>query len=66
MFGAKIEAMFPFGDGPPEMQVPADYKTKIMHARVTIDGEVLMASGAATSRRRGAFGLAAGRGRDRC
>jgi hypothetical protein len=44
VLGAKIEAMFPFGDGPPEMQVPADYKTKIMHARVTIGGEVLMAS----------------------
>jgi PhnB protein len=46
VLGAKIEAMFPFGDGPPEMQVPPDYKKKIMHAKVTIDGEVLMASDA--------------------
>ena len=28
------------------MPVPADWKTKIMHARITIDGEVLMASDA--------------------
>ena len=28
------------------MQIPPDYKKKIMHARLTIDGEVLMASDA--------------------
>ena len=44
VLGAKIEAMFPFGEGPPEMKVPADYQKKIMHAKVTIDGEVLMAA----------------------
>ena len=42
--GAQIEAMMPYGDGPAEMPIPADWKTKIMHAKITIDGEVLMAS----------------------
>jgi PhnB protein len=44
--GAQIEAKMPYGDGPAEMPIPADWKTKIMHARITIDGEVLMASDA--------------------
>ncbi len=30
--GARIEAMMPYGDGPAEMPIPADWKTKIMHA----------------------------------
>ena len=30
----------------PDMPVPPDWKTKLMHARITIDGEVLMASDA--------------------
>src|SRR5439155_1101645 len=38
--------MLPQGDGPADMPVPADWKTKLMHARITIDGEVLMASDA--------------------
>jgi PhnB protein len=44
---ARIEAMLPYEGGPAEMPIPADYKKKIMHARLTIDGEVLMASDAA-------------------
>jgi len=47
VLGAKIEAMLPYEGGPAEMPIPADYKKKIMHARLTIDGEVLMASDAA-------------------
>jgi len=50
VLGARIEAMFPFGEGTPEMQVPPGYKDKIMHAKVTIDGEVLMASDAPPGR----------------
>ena len=46
VLGAQIEAMMPYGDGPADMPVPADWKTKLMHARITIDGEVLMASDA--------------------
>src|SRR5262245_15271725 len=44
VLGAKIEAKMGFGDGPPDMPIPADWKDKIMHSHVTIDGEVLMAS----------------------
>jgi PhnB protein len=47
VLGARIEAMLPYEGGPPEMQIPPEHKKKIMHARVTIDGEVLMASDAA-------------------
>ena len=36
----------PYADGPADMPTPAEWKNKIMHARVTIDGEVLMASDA--------------------
>ena len=46
VLGARIELMFPYENGPPEMPVPADYRKKIMHAKVTIDGEVLMGSDA--------------------
>ena len=44
VLGAKIEAMFPYEDGPPDMPTPPEYKKRIMHAKVTIDGEVLMAA----------------------
>ena len=46
VLGARIEAMFPYESGPPDMPTPADYKKKIMHAKATIDGEVLMGSDA--------------------
>jgi len=46
VLGARIEAMLPYDSGPPEMQMPADYKKKLMHAKFSIDGEVLMASDA--------------------
>ncbi len=47
VLGARIEAIHLYEGGPAEMPIPADYKKKIMHARLTIDGEVLMASDAA-------------------
>ena len=46
VLGAKIESTHPWGGGPPEMQIPPDYKDKLMHAQITIDGEVLMAADA--------------------
>ena len=46
VLGAKIGAMFPYEGGPPDMPVPPEWKKKLMHASVTIDGEVLMASDA--------------------
>ena len=44
VLGARIEAMHRFGEGPPEMPSAPEHKNRIMHARLTIDGEVLMAS----------------------
>ena len=44
VLGAQIVAKMPFGDGPPDMPIPAEWKTKIMHSCLTIDGEMLMAS----------------------
>ena len=42
--GAKIEALLRYEQAPPEMPCSPEYKQKIMHGRVLIDGEVLMAS----------------------
>ncbi|WP_027579754.1 VOC family protein [Bradyrhizobium sp. Ai1a-2] len=44
VLGAKIEAMLTHEQAPESMPVAPDWKKKIMHARVTIDGEILMAS----------------------
>ena len=46
VLGAKIEAMLPYEGGPADMPIPADWKKKLMHARITIDGEVIMGSDA--------------------
>jgi PhnB protein len=46
VLGAKIEATYNYGGGPEEMQIPADYKNKLMHAQITVDGEMLMAADA--------------------
>ena len=39
--GAKVEVMMTHEAAPPEMP-PADWKTKIMHGRVSVDGQILM------------------------
>ena len=44
VLGAKIEVMLTY-DGAPQ-PMPPDWTRKIMHARITIDGEVLMAGDA--------------------
>jgi len=44
--GGKIEAMMTHEGTPAAGQVPAEWSKKIMHARITIDGEVMMASDA--------------------
>ncbi len=46
VLGARIEAMFTYEGGPEDMPIPPDYKKKVMHARITIDDEVIMASDA--------------------
>jgi len=44
--GAKIEAMMSHEGTPAETQVPADWRKKILHARLNLNGNVLMASDA--------------------
>ena len=44
--GGKIEAMLPHAGTPAEQQVPAEWRNKILHARMTVNGQALMASDA--------------------
>ncbi|HEV3039322.1 MAG TPA: VOC family protein [Candidatus Angelobacter sp.] len=44
--GGKIEAIMTHAGTPAEQHVPAEMRDKVMHARMTIDGQVLMASDA--------------------
>jgi len=46
VLGGKIEAMLPHAGTPAEGQVPAEWRNKIMHARLTVGDQVLMASDA--------------------
>jgi PhnB protein len=46
VLGARIEAMLTFEGAPQPMPMPPDWSKKIMHAKITIDGEVLMAGDA--------------------
>ncbi|ABD90284.1 VOC family protein [Rhodopseudomonas palustris] len=46
VLGGVIEAMLTHEGTPAAQHVPADWVKKIMHARLSIDGEVLMASDA--------------------
>ena len=44
VLGAKIEALLTHEQAPESMPVPPDWKKKIMHAKLTIDGEIILAS----------------------
>ena len=46
VLGAKIEVLLRNEEGPADMPSPPERKKKIMHGRISIDGEVLMASDA--------------------
>lgn len=48
--GAKIEAQMTFAGTPAEQHVPAEWRSKIIHARLTIEGQVLMGSDAPPDR----------------
>jgi PhnB protein len=48
--GGKIEALLTYADGPAEQQVPAEWRTKILHARLVVGDAVLMASDAPPGR----------------
>ena len=44
--GGKIEVLMTHESAPPDMPTPPEWKKKIMHGRISIDGEVIMASDA--------------------
>jgi PhnB protein len=44
--GGKIDAMITHEGAPESMPIPPEWKKKIMHAKMSIEGEVLMASDA--------------------
>ena len=44
--GGKIEVMMPHAGTPAEEHVPAEWRDKILHARLSVDDTVLMASDA--------------------
>jgi len=46
VLGAKVEMMLTHEGAPESMPTPPEWKKKIMHGRISIDGEVLMASDA--------------------
>lgn len=46
VLGAKIEMMLTHESALPDTPTPPEWKKKIMHGRISIDGEVLMASDA--------------------
>ena len=46
VLGGKIDAMMTHEGAPESMPIPPEWKKKIMHAKMSIDGEVLMASDA--------------------
>ena len=48
--GGKIEAMMPHQGTPASNQVPDEWQTKILHARMTIGGQVVMGSDAPPGR----------------
>jgi len=50
VLGGKIEAMLTHAGTPAEAQVPAEWRDKILHARLNVGGEVLMASDAPPGR----------------
>jgi PhnB protein len=50
VLGGKIEMMMTFAESPMAEQVPAQWRGKVMHARISFGGEVLMGSDAPPDR----------------
>ena len=44
--GAKIDSMMPHAGSPAEAHVPAEWRDKILHARMTVNGQALLGSDA--------------------
>ena len=50
VLGAKVDMMLTYESAPAGMPTTAEFKKKIMHGRISIDGEVIMASDAPPGR----------------
>jgi PhnB protein len=50
VLGAKIHSIFTFGDSPMAKEVPPDWHKKVVHARMSVDGNVVMGSDATPER----------------
>jgi PhnB protein len=50
LLGGKIAFLHTFGEAPAEMQMPADWRDKVMHATLTVGDNVLMGSDAPPGR----------------
>ena len=50
IFGGKIVAMMPFGESPAAANTPAEWRNKILHARLDFGDNALMASDAPPGR----------------
>src|SRR5579862_2166344 len=50
VLGGKIEALIPHEGAPGTEQLPPEWKKKVMHARMTVNGQVIMASDAPPGR----------------
>ena len=57
MLGGKIEAMMTFGSSPMAEQTSPEWRNKIMHARMTVGDQVLMASDAPPDRHEAMKGI---------
>ena len=58
VLGAKIEMMMPHTGSPAEQHVPAEWRDKILHARLSIGDSLLMASDAPPGRQSKTGGFA--------
>ena len=56
-FGGKIEFMLTHGESPMAQQTPAEWRNKIMHARLVVGGRALMGSDAPPERYEGTKGF---------
>jgi PhnB protein len=57
ILGGTIEAMMRYGETPASVHVPSEWRDKIIHARLLIDGQMLMGSDAPPDRREPTKGM---------
>ena len=56
--GGKIDCLFRYEGTPAEAQAPADYRSKVLHGRLNLNGQIIMASDCPPGRYRKPQGFA--------